>query len=140
MLIPYILSGSITVLSQRSTAASKDARSGRPGLAPRPADPAVNVPGFPRFAAARADLRWGASQAHPRVPGEHRRRRYRAGRWAGSSQEAPDRSWAPLSSRCGDLLLAVLGILAGAVLCAGWGFGNVAGWDVAGATPEVRPE
>ncbi len=44
MLIPYILSGSITVLSQRSMAASKDARSGRPGLAPRPADPAVNVP------------------------------------------------------------------------------------------------
>jgi hypothetical protein len=91
MLISYILSGSITVLSQRSTAASRDARSGRPGLAPRPADPAVNVPGFPRFAAARADLRWGASQAHPRVPGEHRRRRYRAGRWAGSGQEAPDR-------------------------------------------------
>ena len=58
MLISYILSGSITVLSQRSTAASRDARSGRPGLAARPADPAVNVPGFPRFAV-------GALQADP---------------------------------------------------------------------------
>lgn len=137
MLIPYILSGSITVLSQRSTAAKQGrskraSRSGaaarRPGsqrsrvspIRGRPGGPAVGR--IPEFLAntGAGDIALAAGRAVARRP--------------------RTTSWAPLSSRCGDLLLAVLGILAGAVLCAGWGFGNVAGWDVAGATPEVRPE
>jgi hypothetical protein len=116
MLIPYILSGSITVLSQRSTAASKDARSGRPGLAPRPADPAVNVPGFPRFAAARADLRWG------RIP------EFLANTGAGDIALAAGQAVAR------DLLLAVLGILAGAVLAPG----GVSGTSRVGTWPTPR--
>lgn len=44
---------------------------------------------FPGFPDSRPRGRT-CGGAHRRVPGEHRRRRYRAGRWAGSGQEAPD--------------------------------------------------